>query len=47
MRRDLLFQFRGGQPEHPAGDDELLDLLGALEDVEDLDQAIRLPAVSP
>ena len=32
----LLLQLGGGQVQLAAGDDQLLDLLGALEDVEDL-----------
>jgi len=32
----LLLQLAGGQVQLATGDDELLDLLGALEDVEDL-----------
>ena len=35
LRRCLL-ELGAGQAEHPAGHDQLLDLLGALEDVEDL-----------
>src|SRR4051794_24698206 len=31
-----LLQLGARQPQHPARDDQLLDLLGALEDVEDL-----------
>ena len=31
----LLLQLAGGQVQLATGDDELLDLLGALEDVED------------
>jgi hypothetical protein len=33
---DPLLEFGRGQAKQPARDDELLDLLGALEDVEDL-----------
>ena len=33
---DPLLQLGARQPQDPAGDDQLLDLLGALEDVEDL-----------
>ncbi|MGY4102705.1 hypothetical protein ACW2Q0_24570 [Nocardia sp. R16R-3T] len=33
---DLLFQLGAGFAEDAAGDDELLDLLGAFEDVENL-----------
>ncbi|MET8649641.1 hypothetical protein [Nocardia aurea] len=33
---DCLFQLGTGLPEYPASHDQLLDLLGAFEDVEDL-----------
>jgi hypothetical protein len=32
----LLFQLGAGLSEHPASHDQLLDLLGAFEDVQDL-----------
>ena len=37
-----LLQLGGGESEQPSGDDQLLDLLGALEDVEDLGVAAPL-----